>query len=68
MPQSIITVIKAPFVSTPTTVGSIKSRPHTPRGTKFVNLHEDFRGKVNKDFAHQPLDQGGGRSNSPRPS
>ncbi len=51
-----------------TTVGSIKSRPHTPRGTKFVNLHEDFRGKVNKDFARQPSDQGGGGSNSPRPS
>jgi len=69
MPQSIIIVIKAPFVSAlVTTVGSIKSRQHTPRGTKFVNLHEDFRGKVNKDFARQPSDQGGGNSNSPRPS
>jgi len=69
MPQSIIIIIKAPFVSTMvTTVDNIKSRQHTPRGTKFVNLHEDFRGKVNKDFACQPLDQGGGCSNSPRPS
>jgi hypothetical protein len=43
MPQFIITVIEAPFVSTPVIiVGNMKSRPHTLRGTKFVNLHEDF--------------------------
>jgi hypothetical protein len=55
MPQSRITVIEAPLVSAPfITISSIKSRPHIPRGTKFVNLHEDFPRKVNKVFACQP--------------
>jgi hypothetical protein len=52
MPQSIITITKAPFVLTlVTNVDGIKYRPHTPRGTKFVNLHEDFPRKVNRIFA-----------------
>ncbi len=46
-----------------TTIGGIKSKPHTPRGIKFKNLHEDFPRKVNKVFTSQPLDQGGGGSN-----
>jgi hypothetical protein len=50
-----------------TNVGGIRSRPHTPRGTKFVNLHEDFFREVNKVFVSQPLDQGGGNSYPPRP-
>jgi len=51
MPQSIIIVIKAQFVSTLVNiVGGIKSRPHTPRGIKFVNLHENFPREVNKVF------------------
>jgi hypothetical protein len=53
MPQFIIIVIEAPFVSTQVTIaGTMKSRPHTPRGTKFVNLHEDFPREVNKVFAN----------------
>jgi hypothetical protein len=54
MPQSIITITKAPFVlALVTNVGGIRSRLHTPRGTKFVNLHEDFPRKVNNVFASQ---------------
>jgi hypothetical protein len=64
MPQSIITVIEAPFVLAPIiTIGSIKSRPHTLRGTKFVNLHKDFPKEVNKVFINQPSYQGRGNSN-----
>ncbi len=55
MPQFIITIIEAPFVSTPVTiVGSMKPKPHTPRGTKFVNLHEDFPREMNKVFSNEP--------------
>jgi hypothetical protein len=32
-----------------------------------VSLHEDILRKVNKDFASQPLDPGGGGSNPSRP-
>jgi hypothetical protein len=52
MPQSIITITEAPFVlALIAIVGNIKSKPHTPRGTKFVNLHEDFPREVNNVFA-----------------
>jgi hypothetical protein len=52
MAQSIITITEAPFVlALVAIVGNIKSKPHTPRGTKFVNLHEDFPRKVNNVFA-----------------
>jgi hypothetical protein len=68
MPQSIITIIEAPFVSAPIiTIIDIKSRPHTLRGTKFVNLHKDFLKKVNKIFASQPSYQRGGGSNPQGP-
>jgi hypothetical protein len=30
----------------------------TPRGTKFMNLHEDIPREVNKVFTSQPLDPG----------
>ncbi len=43
MAQSIIIVTEAPFVlALVTTISGIKSKPHTPRGIKFKNLHEDF--------------------------
>ncbi len=65
MPRFIITITEAPFVSTQVTiVGNMKSRPHIPRGTKFVNLHEDFPREMNKVFANQPSYQGGGGSDS----
>ncbi len=68
MPQSIIIVTESPFVSTLITiVGSIRSKPHTPRGTKFLNLHENFLRKVNRVLVSQPSDQGGGDLNPPRP-
>jgi hypothetical protein len=52
MPQSIITITEAPFVLALIAIaGNIKSKPHTPRGTKFVNLHEDFPREVNNVFA-----------------
>jgi hypothetical protein len=52
MPQFIITIIEAPFVlALVVIVGNIKSKSHTPRGTKFVNLHEDFPREVNNVFA-----------------
>ncbi len=53
MPQSIITIIEAPFVSTLVTiVGDIGSRPHVLRGIEFVNLHEDFPKEVNIIFVN----------------
>ncbi len=54
MPQSIIIVIEAPFVLAPINIiVGIRFRPHTPRGTEFVNLHEDIPKEVNIVFAHQ---------------
>ena len=52
MPQSMITVTEAPFVlALVHIVVGIKSRPHIPRRTKLVNLHEDLFREVNKVFA-----------------
>jgi hypothetical protein len=66
MPQFIITVTKARFVSTLIhIVDGVRSRPQTPIGTKFVNLHEDIPREVNKVFVSQPLDPGGGGSDPP---
>jgi len=48
-PQSIITVIEPSFVSTPIhIIDGVRSRTQTPRGTKFVSVHEDIPKKVNK--------------------
>jgi hypothetical protein len=46
-------------------VGGIRFKPHTPRGTQFVNLHEDFPKEVNIVFVGQPLDRGGGDLDPP---
>ncbi len=68
MPQSIIRVIEASFVSTPIhIVDGVRSRPQTPRGTRFVSLHENIPKKVNIVFASKPLHPGGGRLDPPRP-
>ncbi len=49
----MIIVTEAPFVSSPIhTIVSIKYRPHIPRGTYFVSLHENMPKKVNKVFAN----------------
>jgi len=53
MPHSIIIVTKGPFVSAPITIiCDIRSRPHIPKGTKFVNFHEDFFREVNFFFVN----------------
>jgi hypothetical protein len=55
MPQFIIIITEALFVSTPVNiVVGLKSRPQTLRGTKFVNLCEDMRQEVKGVFASQP--------------
>ncbi len=43
------------------TIVGIKSRPQTPRGTKFVGLHEDKPWEMSKVFVSQPSNQRGGR-------
>jgi hypothetical protein len=48
MPQYIITIIEAPFVSAPIhNVVGIRSKPQIPRGTKHVNVHEKVPKEVN---------------------
>ncbi len=52
MPLFIITIIEASFVSTPIKiVDGVKSRPQIWKAIKFVSLHEDIPGEVNKVFA-----------------
>ncbi len=64
MPQPIIIVIEVSFVSALiNTIVGITSKPHTPRGIEFVNLHEDIPKEVNRVFINRPLDQGKGDSN-----
>ncbi len=47
MPQFIIIVTEVLFVSTLVNiVVGIKSKPKTPRGTKFVSLHENMPREV----------------------
>jgi hypothetical protein len=63
MPRSIIIVLEAPFIlAFVHIVDGVKSRPQTPRGTKFVTLHENIPREVNKFFVNQPLDLGRGGS------
>jgi len=55
----MITVTKAPFVLTLIqTIVGIKSKPQTPKGTKFM---------VDTIFANWPSDPGGKGSNPPGP-
>jgi hypothetical protein len=52
MLQSIIIITKTPFVSALVhTIVGIRSRPQTPRGTKFASLHENMPKELNKVFA-----------------
>jgi hypothetical protein len=71
MPKSVITIIEVLFVSTLVhIVDGVRSRPQSPKGTKFVNLHKDIPKKVNIIFTSHPLYPGGGGSNPlgpPRP-
>ncbi len=66
MPQYVIIVIEVPLISTPIhIVDGVKSIPQTPRGTKFVSLHEDIPKEVNNFFAKSPIRFRGGGSNPP---
>ncbi len=66
--QSMITIIKAPFVSTPIhIIVGIKFKPKIPRGTKLVSLHEDMPKEVNKIFANHPSNLAKGNSDPPGP-
>jgi hypothetical protein len=49
------------------TIVGIKFEPQTPKGTNFLSLHEDMPREVKGIFVNQPLNQGGGDSNPPRP-
>jgi len=67
-PQPIIIVLEVLFILVLiNTVIGITSRPHTPRGIEFVNLHEDIPKEVNKIFINQPSDQGRGDLDPLRP-
>ncbi len=53
MPQYMITVTEASFVSTLVhIIDGVKSKPQIPKITKFVSLHEDIPRKVNKKFVN----------------
>ncbi len=64
----MIVITKVSFVLTLVhTIDGVKSKPRTPRGTKFVNLHEDIPREVNNIFASQPSNSRKSGSNPPRP-
>ncbi len=68
MPQFIIIITKAPFISTLVNIViGIRSKSQIPRGIEFVSLHEDMLQEVNKVFTSKPLDQRGGNLDPPRP-
>jgi hypothetical protein len=68
MHKSMITVIKAPFVTAPIhTIVGMRFRPQTPRGIELVRVHEEMLRKVNKLFTSQPSNPKGGNSDPPRP-
>jgi fumarate reductase subunit C len=55
MLKSIITITEVLFVSALVhIVDGVRSKPQTPRGTKFVNLHKNIPRKVNIIFINQP--------------
>jgi hypothetical protein len=57
MPQSIIIVIKTPFVLTSIhIVVGIRSTPQIPRGIELVSVHEEMPKDINKIFVGHPLD------------
>jgi hypothetical protein len=67
MPRSMVIVNETPFITTLThIVVGMKSKPHLPRGTKFVSVHTKMPREVNKVFVCQPLDPRGGESSPPR--
>jgi hypothetical protein len=68
MPHSMVIVIEVPFTTTLShTIPSMRSKPQTLRETNLVNMHTKMPREVDKIFARQPLDPGGGRSGPPGP-
>ncbi len=68
MPQSMVTVTEAPFVTTPAhIVVSMRSRPQTPRETQLVSVHTKMPREVDTIFVGQPLDLGRRSLEPPRP-
>jgi len=68
MPQSMVTIIEAPFVIVPThIVVSLRSIPQIPRETQLVNVHIEMPKKVDMIFVGQPLDPKVGSSNPSGP-
>jgi hypothetical protein len=66
MLKSMITITKAPFVTTPIhNIVGMRFRPQTPRGKELARMHEETR-KVNKIFASQPSNPKGGDLDPPR--
>jgi len=55
MPHSMVIVIEAPFIITPTrSIVNMKSIPQTPREIDLVNMHTKMPRKVDIIFARQP--------------
>jgi hypothetical protein len=53
MPQSMVIVTKAPFVTTLVhIVINMKSRPQTPRETQLVSVHIEMPREVDKLYNH----------------
>jgi hypothetical protein len=68
MLHSMVTVIEAPFITTPThVIVSMRFKPQIPRGIDLVSMHTKMPKKVDKTFAKQPLNPRGGRSGPPGP-
>jgi hypothetical protein len=68
MPQSMVTITKAPFVTTLVhIVVSMKFKLKTPKETQLPNVHTKMPKEVDKIFVGQPLDLGGGGLDPLRP-
>jgi len=67
MPHSMVIVIEALFTITPAhTIVGMRFKPQTPRGINLVSMHIEMPRGLDKIFAKQPLDPGGGGSRPPR--
>jgi hypothetical protein len=68
MPQSMVIVTKVPFLTTLVhTIVNMRSKPQIPRETQLVSVHTEMPKEVDRIFARQPLDLGGGSSDPPGP-
>ncbi len=61
MLQSMVIVTETPFVTTLAhIVVNMRSKPYTPTKSQLVSVHIEVFKEVDKIFARQPLDPGGG--------